>query len=96
MKARATPTGINVNWLPPLHPNGLVNYTVYYRVEGGSRDLSVITNDTFVNLENLEKFALYRISVQSYNREKLLPSSDLPFDITIRTQAGGKYLVANQ
>ena len=61
--------GIELNWLPPMEPNGEVHYVIYYTPEGGIEQLNDTgSNLTHYNLTGLERNRVYtNIAVQAVN-----------------------------
>ena len=61
--------GIELNWLPPIEPNGEVHYVIYYTPEGGTEQSIDTGSDlTHYNLTGLERNRVYtNISVQAVN-----------------------------
>ena len=61
--------GVELNWLPPIEPNGEVHYVIYYTPENNT-ELSNDTgsNLTYYNLTGLERNRVYsNITVQAVN-----------------------------
>ena len=66
---RILEAGIELNWLPPIEPNGEVHYVLYYTPEGGT-ELSINTGSdlTHYNLTGLDRNRVYtNIAVQAVN-----------------------------
>ena len=61
--------GIELNWLPPTEPNGVVYYVIYYTPESGTeQSIDTGSNLTHYNLTGLERNRVYtNISVQAVN-----------------------------
>ena len=61
--------GIELNWLPPIEPNGEVHYVIYYTPEGGTeQSIDTGSNLTHYNLTGLERNRVYtNIAVQAVN-----------------------------
>ena len=61
--------GMELNWLPPIEPNGEVHYVVYYTPEGGTeQSIDTGSNLTHYNLTGLERNRVYtNIAVQAVN-----------------------------
>ena len=59
--------GIELNWMPPLEPNGDVYYLIEYN--DGNRTVSVYTSSesTYLNLRGLQKGVTYNITVVAVN-----------------------------
>ena len=59
--------GIQLNWIPPLQPNGDVHYVIEYFK--GNHHISVNTNrSTFFNLTGLQNGVTYNITVVAVNK----------------------------
>ena len=61
--------GIELNWLPPIEPNGEVHYVIYYTPEGGTEhSINTGSDLTHYNLTGLERNRVYtNIAVQAVN-----------------------------
>ena len=59
--------GIELNWIPPLEPNGHVYYLIEYN--DGNRNVSVNTSSesTYFNLTGLQRGVTYNITVVAVN-----------------------------
>ena len=59
--------GIELNWIPPLEPNGDVYYLIVY--SDGNRTVSVNTSSesTYLNLTGLQRGVTYNITVVAVN-----------------------------
>ena len=59
--------GIELNWIPPLEPNGDVHYLIEYN--DGNRTASVNTSSvsTYLNLTGLQRGVTYNITVVAVN-----------------------------
>ena len=57
--------GIELNWIPPLEPNG----DVYYLIDDGNRTFPVNTSSrsTYFNLTGLQRGVTYNITVVAVN-----------------------------
>nr|XP_033808593.1 phosphatidylinositol phosphatase PTPRQ isoform X3 [Geotrypetes seraphini] len=61
-----TSTAVNISWLPPLQPNGLVFYQLSLTVgdsDVGPVMISLITYDTYRLIDQLEKYADYILKI---------------------------------
>ena len=60
---------VELNWLPPTHPHGHVQYVIYYTPEGGTeQSIDTGNNQTHYNLAGFEMNRVYtNISVQAVN-----------------------------
>nr|XP_034982811.1 phosphatidylinositol phosphatase PTPRQ [Zootoca vivipara] len=59
-------TAVNITWMPPAQPNGMVFYKVSLTMQDGQTDreiLSLILNDTNVVLRKLEKYTSYLLRI---------------------------------
>ena len=61
--------GVELNWLPPIDPNGEVHYVIYYTPEGGTeQSIGTGSNLTHYNLTGLERNRVYTsIAVEAAN-----------------------------
>ncbi|XP_071655648.1 phosphatidylinositol phosphatase PTPRQ isoform X3 [Patagioenas fasciata] len=77
-----TATEINLRWLPPEHPNGLVtHYEVLY---SDSNDLFIKnTSSTSISLGEMKPYTLYNISVRAFTR--LGHGNQSSFPLLVRT-----------
>ena len=59
--------GIELNWIPPLEPNGDVYYLIEYN--DGNRTVSVYTSSesTYLNLTGLQRGVTYNFTVVAVN-----------------------------
>ena len=59
--------GIELNWIPPLEPNGDVYYLIEYN--DGINNVSVNTSSesTYLNLTGLQRGVTYKITVVAVN-----------------------------
>ena len=59
--------GIELNWIPPLEPNGDVYYLIEYN--DGNRTVSVntLTSSTYFKLTGLQRGVTYNITVVAVN-----------------------------
>ena len=66
---RVLGTRIELNWLPPIDPNGEVHYVIYYTPEGGTeQSIDTGSNLTHYNMTGLERNRVYtNIAVQAVN-----------------------------
>ena len=52
--------GVELNWLPPIEPNGEVHYVIYYTRENGTeQSMDTGSNLTHYNLTGLERNRVY-------------------------------------
>ncbi|XP_053260704.1 phosphatidylinositol phosphatase PTPRQ isoform X2 [Podarcis raffonei] len=59
-------TAVNISWMPPAQPNGMVFYKVSLTMQDAQTDheiLSLILNDTNVVLRKLEKYTSYLLKI---------------------------------
>ncbi|XP_028601411.2 phosphatidylinositol phosphatase PTPRQ isoform X2 [Podarcis muralis] len=59
-------TAVNISWMPPAQPNGMVFYKVSLTMQEAQMDheiMSLILNDTNVVLLNLEKYTSYLLKI---------------------------------
>ena len=61
--------GVELNWLPPIEPNGEVHYVIYYKPDNATEHNSSARNNlTHYNLTRLEMNRVYiNITVQAVN-----------------------------
>ena len=60
--------GIELNWLPPIKPNGEVHYVIYYTENGTEQSVDTGSNLTHYNLTGPERNRVYtNIAVQAVN-----------------------------
>lgn len=84
-----TATEINLRWLPPEQPNGLItHYEVLY---GDSNDV-FIKNASFtsISLSEMKPYTLYNISVRAFTR--LGHGNQSSFPLPVRTSETGEYI----
>ena len=55
--------GIELNWIPPLEPNG----DVYYLIDDGNRTVNTSSGSTYFNLTGLQRGVTYNITVVAMN-----------------------------
>ena len=60
---------VELNWLPPTEPNGVVHYVIYYTSENGTeQSIDIGSNLTHYNLTGLERNRVYtNIAVEAVN-----------------------------
>lgn len=85
-----TATEINLKWLPPEQPNGLItHYEVLY---SDSSDLFVRnTSSTNISLTEMMPYTLYNISVRAFTR--LGHGNQSSFPLLVRTSETGEYII---
>ena len=60
--------GIELNWIPPLEPNGDVDYLIEYFKGNHHNNITGSTNgSTFFNLTGLQQGVTYNITVVAFN-----------------------------
>ena len=55
--------GIELNWIPPLEPNG----DVYYLINDGNSTVNTSSGSTYFNLTGLQRGVTYNITVVAVN-----------------------------
>ena len=55
--------GIELNWIPPLEPNG----DVYYLINNGKSTVNTSSGSTYFNLTGLQRGVTYSITVVAVN-----------------------------
>ena len=55
--------GIELNWIPPLEPNG----DVYYLINDGNSTVNTSSESTYFNLTGLQRGVTYNITVVAVN-----------------------------
>ena len=55
--------GIELNWIPPLEPNG----DVYYLIEYNDGSVNTLSTSTYFNLTGLQRGVTYNITVVAVN-----------------------------
>ena len=79
------PTGIiiELNWLPPLHPNGAIHYEIEYEpaMTPGDRVNAGSSSSPYFNLTLPNEFMVYNVSVIASNTQGQASDS-----ITIQTE----------
>ncbi|XP_051917347.1 phosphatidylinositol phosphatase PTPRQ [Hippocampus zosterae] len=76
-----SPNEVNVTWLPPLVPNGIITH---YSMElwNSTHYLNLTAPSNFLHLTHLRKYARYRVTVQSHTRAGPGNFSTEPLNIT--------------
>ncbi|XP_037109194.1 phosphatidylinositol phosphatase PTPRQ [Syngnathus acus] len=76
-----SPNEVNVTWLPPLVPNGIITH---YSLElwNSTHYLNLTSPTNFLHLTHLRKFARYRVTVQAHTRAGPGNFSTEPLNIT--------------
>lgn len=84
-----TATEINLRWLPPEQPNGLItHYEVLY---SDSNDLFIKNaSSTSMSLSKMKPYTLYNISVRAFTR--LGHGNQSSFPLLVRTSETGEYI----
>ena len=77
------PTGstVELNWLPPLHPNGaIIRYDIEYILATASGDpvTSQGSSSSYFNLTLPEEFQTYNVRVVAVNAQDSVRSEFLP------------------
>ena len=55
--------GIELNWIPPLEPNG----DVYYLIDDGNSTVNTSSGSTYFNLTGLQRGVTYNLTVVAVN-----------------------------
>ena len=76
--------GVELNWLPPIEPNGEVHYVIEYKREDSGNWTSVNTtsDSTHYNLTELHSGTSYTIKVVAVNSARRLPIIPTPTSST--------------
>lgn len=84
-----TATEINLRWLPPEQPNGLITH---YEVLYSDSNIFLIKNasSTSISLSEMKPYTLYNISVRAFTR--LGYGNQSSFPLLVRTSETGEYL----
>jgi len=76
-----TPSGssVELNWLPPLHPNGAIRYEIEYEpaMTPGDPVNAGSSSSLYFNLTLPNEFLSYTVRVAAVNSKGLTKSSDL-------------------
>ena len=59
--------GIELNWIPPLEPNGDVYYLIEYNDEIYTVSINTASESTYLNLTGLQRGVTYNITVVAVN-----------------------------
>ena len=59
--------GIELNWIPPLEPNGDVYYLIEYNDGNRTVPLNTSSKSTYFNLTGLQRGVTYNITVVAVN-----------------------------
>ena len=60
--------GIELNWIPPLQPNGDVHYLIQYKNDGNTTaSVNTLSESTYYNLTGLQRGVTYNITVVAVN-----------------------------
>ena len=75
------PTGstVELNWLPPLHPNGVIRYEIEYEPATASEDQvnAGSSNSLYFTLTLPNEIETYRVTVVAVNSKGRARSNDL-------------------
>ncbi|XP_028306525.1 phosphatidylinositol phosphatase PTPRQ isoform X2 [Gouania willdenowi] len=76
-----SPSEVNVSWLPPLLPNGLITH---YSLElwNSTHSLNLTSPTNSIHIAHLRKYAQYRVTVQAHTRVGSGNFSSEPLNIT--------------
>uniref|UniRef100_A0A8C5DTH8 Protein-tyrosine-phosphatase n=1 Tax=Gouania willdenowi TaxID=441366 RepID=A0A8C5DTH8_GOUWI len=88
-----SPSEVNVSWLPPLLPNGLITH---YSLElwNSTHSLNLTSPTNSIHIAHLRKYAQYRVTVQAHTRVGSGNFSSEPLNITTLEDAAlGRVLV---
>lgn len=83
-------TAVNVSWLPPAQPNGIVFYNVSLTIQEAQMDreiLLLILHDTNVVFDRLEKYTSYLLKISPATKKGL--SERYTTTLHIRTEEDG-------
>ena len=59
--------GIELNWIPPLEPNGDVYYLIEYNDGNGASSINTSSESTYYSLTGLQRGVTYNITVVAVN-----------------------------
>ena len=65
-----TLTSVDLNWIPPLHPNGVIHYEIEYSTSENFVEKTTINtgnNNTYYTVNGVSEFSRYYFRVLSVN-----------------------------
>ena len=86
------PTGstVELNWLPPLHPNGAIHYEIEYEpaVTSGEPVYARSSSSPYFTLTLPNEFLTYNVKVAAVNTQERVRSGDISLCPGMNREAG--------
>ena len=93
------PTGstVELNWLPPLHPNGAIHYEIEYEpaMTPGDSVNARSSSSPYFTLTLPNEFLTYNVRVAAVNTQRQAQSDVLPVCLG-ENREGGQYMIMAQ
>ena len=92
---KQTHSAFELNWLPPLHPNGAVHYEIEYQpaVTPGDPVNAGSSGSPYFTLTLPNEFLTHNVRVAAVNTQGRAQSSVLPVCLGQKSQQGTQYMV---
>ena len=96
MTMTGAPTGsiVELNWLPPLHPNGVIHYEIEYELAmtPGDPVNAGSSSSPYFTLTLPNEFLTYNVRVAAVNTQGQAQSDILPVCLGMNRE-GGQYMI---